>query len=281
MKVVAYTGIVKGITITKGKVMAMRTAVNATINRSAVEEKLTVSLAKGSSEIEQALRLRYKVFVEEENNHKLVHASGMESDAFDEACDHLIVKSERTGEVVGTYRLLPGSRTSGQQGFYSETEFDLTGLAHMRPEILELGRSCVDFSYRDGRVISRLWEGIASYSQEHGYRYLTGCASLHPTAPNDLNEIYSLLLARNIITARYGIRPLPSHTIESLQWLEIAGREQEITRKLPPLMRGYQRLGAEIGGDPAYDEVFDTVDFFIMLETSRVARRYKRHYLER
>ncbi len=285
MNVYSYTDAEIGITKSKGQVMGMSMSIAASVpagmrSEVAESEKLIVSLASGSEEIEQALRLRYRVFVQEEGNHRLMHASGLERDEFDERCDHLIVKSDRTDAVVGTYRLLPGSRTGAGLGFYSETEFELGNAAALRPRILELGRSCVDPAYRDGRVISRLWEGIAGYAQEHGYRYLMGCASIHPQSLVELNEIYSLLIARQVITTRYGIHPLASHAIKGLQWLEVEGREREIIRKLPPLMKGYQWLGAEIGGDPAYDAVFDTVDFLIMLETDKVSRRYKRHFLD-
>lgn len=242
-------------------------------------DNLEIKIAETDVEIEQALRLRYKVFVEEEGNGRLFSRSELERDRFDDYCDHLIVTSERMGNVVGTYRLLPGIRAEEGIGFYSETEFDLQKLTFAKSRTLELGRSCIHPDYRNGRVIQLLWEGIASYCREFGYSHLIGCASMRLKTLCDLNEIYSFLLWKQVITDRYGTCPLPSHRIDGLQWLEFEGNERDIMRKLPPLLKGYQWLGAEISGEPAYDELFNTIDFLIVLETGKVTRKYNKHFL--
>lgn len=244
-------------------------------------ENLIVKLADTTEELEQAFRLRYRVFVEEQNNVTLRNDARLERDEYDDICEHLIVKNLASNAVIGTYRLLPGRRTTPIQRFYSESEFDLSGIEQLRAYTLELGRSCIDPAYRSGRAIHMLWEGIAAYTLEHGYRNLIGCASVHMNSLKELNEIYSLLLWKQVITSRFGIQPLPTHRVEGLQWYDIEGQERDIMRRLPPLMKGYQWLGAEIGGDPAYDHIFDTVDFLIVLETSMVTRRYKKHFLDR
>lgn len=114
---------------------------------------------------------------------------------------------------------------------------------------------------------------------KYHYQYLIGCASVHVDSLENLNAIYSMLRFKQVITDRYGIQPLESHHIPGLQQMPTELNEKEIFRKLPPLMKGYQYLGAEIGGDPAYDKLFETVDFFIVLEKDRLARKYKRHFL--
>lgn len=241
--------------------------------------QLAVMLAKDERDLEQALRLRYEVFVEEERNMQLLNDSGLEQDAFDEFCDHLIVKDLETERVIGTYRLLPGDRAMREGGFYSETEFELNGFARHKEQTLELGRSCIAPAYRGGKAIQLLWEGIAAYITERHYHYLIGCASVHMHSVEELNLIYTMLQDKGVITERYGIQPRETHRIKGLQRVESELSEKEIFRKLPPLMKGYQWLGAEIGGDPAYDALFDTVDFFIILEKDRVTRRYKKHFL--
>jgi L-ornithine Nalpha-acyltransferase len=242
---------------------------------------LKVSIAASEREVEQALRLRYQVFVEEEKNMQLRTETGLERDEYDAYCEHLIVKDEETDEVVGTYRLLPGPRALQNIGFYSETEFDLSGFHECKKQTLELGRSCIDPAYRGGKAIQLLWEAIASYITEHDYHYLIGCASVHMDSLEELNIIYTMLRNKGVITERYGIRPLNTHQIKGLELVETELTEKEIFRRLPPLMKGYQWLGAEIGGEPAYDELFDTVDFFILLEKDRVTRRYKKHFLNK
>lgn len=239
---------------------------------------MVVKLAETAGEIEQAMRLRYKVFVEEAKNLRLCNESGLERDEYDHYCDHLIVKDLGMDEVVGTYRLLPGGRTVGI-GFCSETEFDLSGFRTNRWHTLELGRSCVAPDYRGGNALKLLWEGIAQYLSDYPHKYLIGCASLHVKNLGELNQIYSMLKFKGMITDRYAIRPLDTHRIEGLRQVDVECAEKEIFRRLPPLVKGYQWLGAEIGGDPAYDRVFDTTDFFVLLDTDRVARRYRRHFL--
>lgn len=245
-----------------------------------VHSNLSVKLAENNTELEQAYKLRYQVFVEEEKNLRLVNASGLETDRYDAFCDHLIVVDEANGRVVGTYRLLPGERVSKHIGFYSQTEFDLTAFGEHVHKTLELGRSCIAEPYRGGRAIQLLWEGIAGYIAERGYEYLIGCASIHIHNEIELNEIYSLLKYKRVITERYGIQPLESHRIRSLQYIDVSEHEKKIFRKLPPLIKGYQWLGAEIGGDPAYDVIFETVDFFIVLHKDQITRRYRKHFIE-
>lgn len=225
------------------------------------------------------MRLRYRVFVKEAKNLHLCNKSGIESDNFDEYCEHLIVKDLDSGEVVGTYRLLQGKSAIRHRGFYSETEFDLTAFQEKKPYALELGRSCIAPEYRDGKVIQLLWEGIAKYITEYNHKYMIGCVSLNLENIKEINEIYSLLRMKRIINDSYGIHPLPTHRINGLQMLEMELNDKGIFRKLPPLMRGYQWLGADIGGEPAYDIIFNTTDFFIILETECVAKKYQRRFL--
>ncbi|MEK8128612.1 GNAT family N-acyltransferase [Paenibacillus filicis] len=236
-------------------------------------------LASTENEVEQALRLRYRVFVEEEQNMRLRADNGLEQDAYDDYCDHLIVKDLTYDQVIGTYRLLPGDRTLASGGFYSETEFDLSGFTPDKNRTLELGRSCIDPAYRDGKAIQLLWEGIASYLAERELFYLIGCASVHLQTLDEVNRIYSYLRRKQVITDRFSVRPLETHRIGGLRMVDEGHDDKELFRSLPPLMKGYQWLGAEIGGDPAYDGVFDTVDFFIVLEKDRLAKRYKKRFM--
>ena len=239
---------------------------------------LTVRLARNSREIEQAMRLRYQVFVEEAGNARLAHPSRLEHDAYDEDCDHLIARDENSGAVVGTYRLLPGARALDRRGFYSETEFDLSAFSARRAGVLELGRSCVAAPFRGTRVIQQLWGGIAAYIAEHGQTHLIGCASLPDGQGAKASEIYSLLKRHGVLTERYGVRPLESHRIHGLRELPVELGEREMLRRLPPLLKGYRWMGAEIAGPPAYDPLFATTDFFVVFEAGQMASRYRRHF---
>lgn len=240
--------------------------------------RLEVRLAGNDQELEGAFRLRYEVFVQEERNMKLLNNREQETDRYDPYCDHLIVKDLEANRVIGTYRLLPGERALSHIGFYSESEFDLSQYRPFASQTLELGRSCIAPEYRNGRAIQLLWEGILQYAEGLNCRFLIGCASIASTTKTDLLEIYSLLHKKQVITDRYGVKPLPSHRIEGLGLVELAGSEKDVFRKLPPLMKGYQWLGAEIAGEPAYDPLFNTVDYFVVLNKEKMSSRYLRRF---
>ena len=125
--------------------------------------RFTLSMARSDSEIEEAQRLRYKVFAEEMGAFLPGAHEGIDSDIFDRYCEHLLVRDNSTNKVIGTYRILPPDRARTICGYYAETEFDLTRLSHLRDRMVEVGRSCVHSNYRDGVTIARLWSGLADY----------------------------------------------------------------------------------------------------------------------
>jgi putative hemolysin len=241
---------------------------------------LTVKLAENEEERQQAFRLRYRVFVEEMKNALLTNPQRLECDQYDPYCDHLIVVEPDRGEVIGTYRLLPGDRARCHCGFYSETEFDLSAFKSAVSVTLELGRSCVAPEYRDGKTIQYLWAGIADYLKRHRFQYLIGCASLPSMERENVNRVYSWLHWKGMLTDEFGIQPLPGREVEGLELIDITGQEKAIMRTIPPLLKGYGRLGAKMAAQPAYDPIFGTFDWLVVLETSRVIRRYQRHFLE-
>ncbi len=142
-----------------------------------------ISFAAHQDEVAEAQRLRYKVFAEEMGA-KLASApadpreAGYDVDEFDQYCEHLLVRDESSGRVVGAYRLLPPENARRVGRLYSESEFDLARLHHLRPSVVEAGRSCVHWDHRNGAVIMLLWSGIARYMKRYGYQYLVGCASI-------------------------------------------------------------------------------------------------------
>jgi putative hemolysin len=239
---------------------------------------LEVRLAKTNEEIREAFKLRYRVFVEEEKA-DLANVSMVEKDAYDDYCDHLIVVRTDTQEVVGTYRLLNGMKALKGNGFYSETEFDLSQFRPRMPETVELGRSCVLKEFRDGRAISLLWAGIGQYILLHEIKYLIGCASLSKDAGVNVNEIYTYLKNNHLSNEVY-VEPKPAHKIRGLSETELTADPRLIFRSLPPLVKGYLRLGAFIAGEPAYDPVFNTFDLFMVLDRQNVVKRYQQNYLK-
>ncbi len=238
--------------------------------------RFTVKLADTQQEVEAAFKLRFEVF-----NRELgegvgeSYLTGMDRDLYDDYCDHLVVIDTESEKVVGTYRMMPGAAAEDSVGYYSETEFDISVLRSLPGAKLELGRSCVHRNYRNASVIGLLWRGIASYVDTYDIRHLFGCASLHSSNPAEISIVYSYLNRFHRAHERYQVRPL--RRLNDVHMLPFSDREQAFSA-MPPLMKGYLRLGAQICGEPAYDPVFGTTDFLILLDTEKLLERYQRRF---
>jgi putative hemolysin len=229
--------------------------------------RYTVTLARDEDDVRAAQRLRHDVFAGEMGALLATPQPGLDVDAFDAYCDHLLVRDTGTGQVVGTYRLLPPERASVAGRLYSEGEFELGALDPIRPGLVEVGRSCVHPDHRDGAVINLMWAGIARYMHLSNRRWLAGCASV-PVA--DATPVWHQARARHL--APPTLRVAPRHP-----WP--IGPEPERRVSMPPLLKGYLRLGAWVCGPPAHDPDFKVADLFVLLSLDRVDPRYMRHFL--
>jgi putative hemolysin len=247
-----------------------------TTSQSAGSPRYTLLVAQQQAEVHAAQRLRHDVFAGELG--AVLHSSqpGLDVDEFDAYCDHLVVREDRTSEIVGTYRMLPpeGARCAG--GLYCETEFAIPGLVGLRDALVETGRSCVHPDHRTGAVVSLVWAGIARYMLLTGYRWLVGCASVPirtPGAPDGALAagVWETVQARHLAPERYRVQPHQPWDVET------ASGPQPAT--LPPLLRGYLRLGAWVCGPPAHDPDFGVADFLVLLCLDRMDPRYLRHFL--
>lgn len=234
--------------------------------------RYTVTLARSEEDVRAAQRLRHDVFAGEMGALLASPQPGLDVDPFDAYCDHLLVRDTLTGQVVGTYRLLPPERASVAGRLYSEGEFDLGPLDAIRPSMVEVGRSCVHPDHRDGAVISLIWAGIARYMVQGGHEWLAGCCSI-PLADGGALAAgtWDRVRAKNLAPEEYRVRPL-------LPWIP-KGEAPEGRTELPPLLRGYLRLGAWVCGEPAHDPDFGVADMYVLLSMRRVNPRYLRHFL--
>lgn len=250
----------------------MQTSTEVQSLSAARRRRLSVRLARTEQEVRLAQRLRYRVFVEEMGARLPLREPGVDSDAFDPYCDHLIVRDDDAEAVVGTYRLLRPDNARRLGGLYSAQEFDLARLAHLGPRTLELGRACIDADYRTGAVIMLLWSQLARYLIEHDLDLLLGCASVG-MADGGANAaaVYGRLADTALAPAEY--RACPHHP------LPVSQIKAAPVAQVPALLKGYLNLGAWIGGPPAWDPDFNTADLLVLLPLSRVAPRYMRHFL--
>lgn len=248
------------------------------------DRRLAVRLASSDADIVAAQRLRYDIFVREMGARCGQAIDGRDVDPYDLLCDHLLVEDHaRPGNpVVGTYRLLRQRVAEVHGGFYSAHEFDLTPvIAHAAregAELLELGRSCVDPAYRDAGTIQLLWRGIADYLQRHGIGYMFGCASFPGIDPADHAEGLSLLAHNHMAVPELRARAIGADAVP-LAALPIGGYDPRIAlRRLPPLIKAYLRVGAEIGDGAYLDRDFNTIDIFILVPVARIAARYAQRF---
>ncbi len=234
--------------------------------------RLLMSLAKTDAEVAEAQRLRHQVFAGEMGARLAPSSSALDRDAFDEHCDHLLVRDGDTGEVVGTYRLLPPARARAAGRLYSESEFDLARLAGIREELVEAGRSCVHPDHRGGAVIAMLWSGIADYMRAGGHRYLGGCASVSlADGGRTACGAYRSLAATHAAPSEWRVFPRVPLPLGSLEAAD--------PPRLPPLVKGYARAGALLCGEPAWDPDFNTADLFMLLPLERLDARYASRFL--
>jgi putative hemolysin len=237
----------------------------------ATSGKLVLSMASTPEELREVQRLRYKVFIETMGLSSLVREDGLDSDEFDEHCDHLIVRDANTLKVVGTYRLLSASRARKIGRVYAEGEFDLGRLNNLRNRMVEAGRACIHPDYRGGSVIMLLWSGLAEYMRRENCDYLAGCASISlADGGHNAVAVFQSLIGQHIAPSEYRVTP---HLPFPFSKLEAAQKPQ-----VPPLLKGYLRSGAWICGEPAWDPDFESADLFLLLPLANLDGRYARHY---
>ncbi|SDC61859.1 GNAT family N-acetyltransferase [Actinokineospora iranica] len=229
-------------------------------------------VAHDGAEVEAAQRLRYRVFAEEMGATLATTTPGLDIDRFDSFCDHLVVRDDSTGEIVGTYRMLPPDRAAAAGSLYSDTEFDLAALAGIRGALVETGRSCVHPDHRTGAVVSLVWAGIARYMLLSGHDWLAGCASVPLDDGGALAAgVWQTVRAKHYTGDEHRVRPLTPWDTEST-----AAPNRTV---LPPLLKGYLRLGAKVCGPPALDADFGVADFFVLLGLADVDQRYLKFFL--
>ena len=231
---------------------------------------LHAHLAETPEEIQQAQRLRAKIFSTEMGAR--FETPGIDEDRFDPYCDHLLVRDTESGRLVGTTRLLRHERVMETGGFYTETEFDLSSVLRLPGRFVEVGRTCIHPDYRTGAAIATLWSGLTPYLNWMGYDYLIGCASI-PLGPGvaPVRALVRQVLEKHGSTEDRRVtprRPLPG----------VVGGQAQPTSP-PPLLKAYLRLGAEICGEAAWDPEFKTADLVVLLERTQINPRYARHFL--
>jgi putative hemolysin len=245
---------------------------------------LVARLAEDDSEIEAAQALRYRVFYEEMSAHPSpeVEAAKRDFDRFDEICDHLLVldrqRTDLPGGVVGTYRLLRSSVADQNGGFYTAEEYDISRIVGIPGETLELGRSCVEEDYRNRPTMQLLWQSIAQYVFSYDIGLMFGCASMPGTDPQSLSLPLSYLYHYHLAPPALRPQALDERYVDMRLLPEEEIDQRRALAELPPLIKGYLRLGGFVGDGAVVDYDFNTTDVSILVKTDLVTDKYLKHY---
>jgi putative hemolysin len=246
--------------------------------RSSAEPRYSLLLSTDPAQVEAAQRLRYDVFSSEPGFALTGQGDGLDVDRFDEHCDHLLVREDNSGELVGCYRMLSPTGAIEAGGLYTATEFDIQALDSLRPSLVEMGRAVVHNDHRNGAVVLLMWAGILAYLDHCDYDYVTGCVSV-PVAGDggppgsQIRGVRDFVSRRHAAPADYQVHPHRPVVIDGRSLDEIEPPSRPV---IPPLMRGYLRLGARICGEPAHDADFGVGDFPALLDKRQADTRYLR-----
>lgn len=241
-----------------------------------------IRLAASFAELDAAQALRYRVFYDEmgAKPDAAMEARHRDFDHFDKTCDHLLViDRERAHDpVVGTYRFIRREHARTAGGFYSASEYDINKLANFPGTVLELGRSCVDAHYRNRATMQLLWRGVSEYVNAYGIDLMFGCASLPGTDPQELAVQLSYLYHYHLAPESLRATALPHRKVDMNLLPKEAIDPRRALASLPPLLKGYLRVGGFIGDGAVVDHQFNTTDVCIIVKTDLIAERYTRHY---
>ncbi|UDQ97827.1 GNAT family N-acyltransferase [Lentisphaerota bacterium WC36G] len=249
----------------------------------AEKDQFIIKLAESDEEVEKACRLRYEVFnLEQGKGLDYSETIGLDTDCFDDVCHHLIIVEKETNKFVGTYRMQFGMSAIEHYGFYSATEYELTGIEHIAPKAIEVGRSCVHPDYRSGAVVSLLWAGIAEVMRRSQMHYLFGCVSLEEVNSTLGWALYKYFCNKELLSSTINGKTKSEYILADASdndVSQLASEESTMRKKMPPLLKGYLRLGAKICSEPALDNEFGTIDYLICLNIHDLPLRYRKHYM--
>ena len=245
---------------------------------------LGVRIAASAAEIDAVQALRYRVFYQEMGAQADAATIGTrrDRDAFDAVADHLLVVDHAIGPgaegIVGTYRLIQREAANKLGRFYSADEYDITPIESFPGRILELGRSCVDAAYRSRVAMQLLWRGIAAYVFHYQIDLMFGCASLHGTDPDALAPELTYLYYNHLAPPAVRPRALPHRYVDMRRLMPHMLDAKRVQAQLPPLIKGYLRLGGFVGDGAVIDRQFNTTDVAVVVKTDLVTDKYYRHY---
>ena len=250
-------------------------------------DNFVIKIAEKKSELKNTQGLRYSVFYTEKKAIPTISKKilRLDYDRVDKFADHLIVIDKNRGgiknNIVGTYRLIRGDVAANFGGFYTSSEFDLSKIfnSYKHNQILELGRSCVHQDYRNGTIMNLLWKAIAEYVKLYDIKILLGCASFHGTDIIKHTNELSYLRKNFSLPDEFSVKSLDTKIYPSYTEINSNINDLRTFVKLPPLIKGYLRIGGKVSHDCFVDHKFNTIDLCVIVTTDNIDEKYKKKYL--
>lgn len=249
------------------------------------QEQYLIKFAETGEEIEAAMRLRYEVFnLEQGKGLDSANLNQIDQDEFDEHCLQLVIVEKKTSRIVGTYRVHLGIVAKTELGLYSSREYNIEGIDDIIDEVIEVGRSCVHPDFRNGSVIGLLWSGISATLVRSGLRYLLGCVSLETVDPDVGWALYEYFKSREKLCSTLKATPVPGFELPAPDPKKVeeflGDKKVALMKNIPPLFKGYLRLGVGVCGEPLLDEEFGSIDFLILLDLQKLPEKYYKHFFK-
>ena len=250
-------------------------------------DNFIIKIVEKKSELKKAQALRYSVFYKEKKAIPTITKKflRLDYDKVDKFADHLIVidknKKGIKNKIIGTYRLLRGDIAAHCGEFYTSSEFDLSKIlnSYKNNQILELGRSCVHQDYRNGTIVNLLWKAIAQYVKLYDIKILLGCASFHGTDVMKYTNELSYLRKNFSLPDELSVKSLDIKIYPAYAEINSNNNDLRTFVKLPPLIKGYLRIGGKVSHDCFVDYKFNTIDLCVVVTTDNINKKYKKKYL--
>lgn len=239
--------------------------------------KLQAEFCKNARTLKQVYRLRYSIFTKEYGA-RIKSLRRLDKDRYDRYCDHLVVRAHPINRIVGYTRVLSCTASRSLDGFYTATEFDLNNLPYLQAQSAEIGRTCIHQDFRNGTTIATLWSCLAEYLKDNNIRYLFGCASIGlRDGGHQARAILQTLADKNVLDDSLMVNPrlplthLPTAKSKPVNHSRVS---------LPPLLKAYINMGAQVAPIPHWDTEFNVADLFILLDTNNLNPRYLKRFMK-
>lgn len=232
---------------------------------------LRVCWASTDKDIERVQKFRFRIFSEEYTPKFPKDHLGLDIDAYDRLCQHLMLVDNASEEIVGSYRVIPPSAAQQIGSMYCESLFDLSPLKHIQPHTVEIDRSCIDKNYRNGSTILLMWKMIFQFVQQHRFEYIMGCSSMSiDDGGHAAFVLHERLKKLNHYSSEFFIKALnPVVLGEFVPTGKVS---------IPPILKGYLNLGAKVCSEPAFDALFNTADYLTLLKVSEMKTNYMQRF---